>query len=675
VTRCRALLTVLGLISTSFVALLPTAVDAAQNGLQLVAQNFNIAADGSLTATIALPSGLVDTDLSTALFAITVAERVNKREDLAPIISGALSRPDDTVAISPACCPGPQAGQYTFSVPLEASEIRPDALSIPRAGLYPVTIALQRDGRILSTVLTFINRLPAADEGTPDAGPLSVAVAIGTRSTIHLDSEGTTSVDNASTVDEMTSLADTLDALSASKMQATIRIAPAVLGALQILNPTLFARLIASLQAHQVAVEPQWPIDPSSAASAGQNSLYTSWLRDGQRRLAGLGLGPSTITTSTILVDQPIGAAGAVLRYNLGAGLMVTTPQIYDTLAGTISKYSDYTGELIAAQLPNNTTLDVAVVDRIISDLLVHPLATPELTRIYAVANLLALRQGIAILGDSPRQRAVVLAMPDLGVPQAAAIGPLSALIAETPGLAAANLDDVAFRADRLLIDGEEHPVTLPTIDDRTVAARIFRQAKLNNEIDAVASMLPADNDQPKGWRDLANLLPTSALDDADAASLDTTVRGELDAIRHAVQLPPAYTVNLPGKRSTVRVRFLNNSDVPLQIKVQLSSPSGKLVFNNDPQPVLLPPGVPVNVPINVEARSNGTSGVSLDVLTPNDVQLGDTVPLKFRVRALGVGNVLTIALFGLALLWWLQHMVSAWRKRRQSRPATLPVS
>ena len=207
------------------------------------------------------------------------------------------------------------------------------------------------------------------------------------------------------------------------------------------------------------------------------------------------------------------------------------------------------------------------------------------------------------------------------------------------------------------------------------MAKRIFRQAKLNNEIDAVASMLPADNDQPKGWRDLADLLPTSALDDADAAALDTTVRGELDEIRNAVQLPPAYTVNLPGKRSTVRVRFLNNSDVPLQIKVQLSSPSGKLVFNNDPQPVLLPPGVPVNVPINVEARSNGTSGVSLDVFTPNDVQLGDTVPLKFRVRALGVGNVLTIALFGLVLLWWLQHMSSAWRKRRQSRPATLPVS
>src|SRR4029079_6124852 len=158
------------------------------------------------------------------------------------------------------------------------------------------------------------------------------------------------------------------------------------------------------------------------------------------------------------------------------------------------------------------TTLDVAVADRIIADLLVHPLATPELTRIYAVANLLALRQYIAILGESPRQRAVVLAMPDLGVPPASVIGPLTALIDETPGLTAANLDDVAFRTDRLVIDGDEKPVTLPTIDDTTVAKRIFRQATLNNDIDAVASMLPADNDRPKGWRDLADLLPTSAL-------------------------------------------------------------------------------------------------------------------------------------------------------------------
>ena len=674
-SRCRGLLVLFGLICTPILAALPTPVDAAQGDLQLIAQNFNIAADGSLTATIALPASLASSDLSTALIVVTVAQRVDKREDLLPIINGTLTRRDDTVAISPICCAGSQPGEYTFSIPLEVDEVRTDALSIPRQGLYPVTIAIQRDGRVVASVLTFLNRLPSAGESDTADGPMSVAVAIGTHSTIHLDAKGVTGLDDASTLEEMTSLADSLDALDANKIPATVRVQPAVLTALQQLNPTLFNRLIASLQRHQILAEPQWPIDPSAAVAAGQGSLYTSWLRDGQDRLGGLGLGPAIISRSTIFVDQSISADGATLRRNLGAGLMVMTPDVFNGLEGAIQGYSDYTGELFAAELPNDTAVDVAVVDQVISQLLAHPLATPELTRIYAVANLLALRQKLEISGSSVRRHAVLLATPDLGVPDATLIGSISALITETPGLVATAIDDVASRTDRYLVDGEEHPVTLPQVDGVGLAQRVFRQAKLTNEIDAVASMLPDDNDRPRGWRELADLLPTSALGDLDAAALDTAVRTELTQIRDAVQMPTAYTVNLPGKRSTVRVRFVNTSDVPLKIKVQLTSPPGKLVFTNDPQPVLLPPGVPTNVAIPVEARSNGTSGVSLDIFTPNDVAIGSTVPLRFRVNALGVGNVLTAALLGLVLLWWLEHARATRKKRRLSLPATLPVS
>ena len=674
-TRCRGLLSLFGLVCASLIAVLPTPVEAAQGDLQLIAETFNIAADGSFTATIALPAKLADTDLSTALIAVTVAQRVNKREDLPSIIDGSLTRRDDTVAISPACCAGPEPGQYTFSVPLEVAEIRPDALSIPRAGLYPVTIALQRDGRILSTVLTFINRLPAVEEARPDPDPMSVAMAIATHSTVHLDSKGTTSLEGQSTVDEMTALANTLDALNANAFPATVRISPAVLNGLQLLDQPLFARLIASLQLHQVLAEPQWPLDPSVAAAAGQGSLYTTWLREGQARLTNLGLGPAVVTRSTIFAEQPIGAGGATLRREQGAGLMVMTPQVYNDLNGSIKEYSDYRGELITAELPNNTDLDVVVVDQIISQLLVHPMETPELTRVYAVANLLALRQRLETEGASLERHSVLIATPDLAVPDAALAGSITALIAATPGLAPATLDHVALRTDRLLIEGEERPVTLPDVDGSFVQQRIFRQAQLENEIDTVASMLPDDNERPTGWRELADLLPTSALDDLDAEALDNTVRAELDELRAAVQVPAAYTVNLPGRESTVRVRLLNTADVPLLVRVRLTSPSGKLVFANDPQPVLLAPGIPTNIPIDVRALSNGTSGVSLDVLTPNDVPLGDTVPLQFRVNALGVGNVLTAALFGLVLLWWLLHWRSTRRKRRQPAAATLPDS
>jgi hypothetical protein len=675
VSRCRGLLILVGIVSTSFVVLVPAPAEAAPTDLQLVAQNFNVAADGALSVTVALPTALATTDLSSAIIDVTVAQRVDKREELAGIIGGTLTRPDDTVALAASCCLGPQPGQLAFSVPLETAEIRPDALSIPRTGLYPVTIALQNGGKVVAKVLTFINRLPAVDELGVDTDAMSVAVAIGTHSAVHLDSNGVTSLDSTSTVSELTSLADTLDALDANDIPATVRVAPAVLNALQQLNQPLFARLIASLQRHQVIAEPQWPIDPSAAAAAGQDSLYTSWLRDGQDRLGGLGLGPANISRSTFFADQPIGPEGATLRRNLGAGLMVMTPQLYATLDGTIGNFSQNKGELIGADLPNNTTLDVAVVDFGISELLATPLDTPVLTKIYAVADLLALRQGIEILGDSVKQRAVVIATPDLGVPDAGLVGAITALIAETPGLKPATLDDLALRTDRLVIDGEEKPVTLPKVGGAALEKRIFNQATLNNEIDGVASMLPDGDDHPKGWRDLTDLLPTSALDDDDAATMVSTVETGLAQVRDAIQVPPAFTVNLTGRRSTVRVRLVNNSDVPLRVRVQLTSPSGKLIFANDPQPVSLPPGGPTLIAIAVQARSNGTSPVSLDIFTPNQVRLGETVPLTFRVKALGVGNLLTIGLFGLVLLWWLLHLRSTRRNRRRASPATVPDS
>ena len=674
-TPRQGLLALFGLICTSLIVWQPLTVEAAQGDLQLITQSFNVAADGSLTATLALPATLAGTDLATVSIVVTVYPRVNDRESVNRMIGPpiTLPLPDDVVTISPGCCAGSQRGQFTVSVPLEVDGARPDALNVPNAGLYPVTFAVQRDGRVISQVLSFVNRLPAAGEKL-NLDPMPIAMAIGTHSAVHLDSKATISVDST-TVAEMTSLADTLDVLTANKFPATVRVAPAVLNGLQELNSGLFDRLIAALQLHRVVAEPQWPIDPSAAAAAKQDLLYASWLRDGEDRFAGLGLGSSVVSSASILVDGPIGADGAALRRLGGAQLMVMTPKIYDGLKGTILIYSDNKGELVPADLPNGAVLDTAVVDHHISDLLVHPLATPELTRIYAVAGLLALRQSILISGESAQRHAVVIGTPDLGVPNASLLGSITALIADTPGLAAATLDDVALRTDRLLLNGEEQPVTLPSSNGAALATRIFTQAAVNNEIDAVASMLPNDSDKPKGWRDLANLLPTTALDDAAAEAMVTNIRAELASIRDAVQIPTAYTINLPGKRSTVRVRFVNTSDTPLKIKVRLSSPSGKLVFTNNDQPVLLEPGVPLPIPIPVEARSNGTSGVSLDVFTPNDVPIGSTVPLKFRVNALGVGNVLTAVLFGLVLLWWLEHFRATRKKRRTRAPATLPES
>lgn len=659
-------------IGAAVIAVSPAPVGAAQGELQLVTQSFNVASDGQLTATVALPTNLVNTDLSTADVVVTVYVRIDSRETLARFVGPPTALPSstDTVTIPPTGWTAPRPGQLSWAVPMEIDAASPTALTISDAGLYPVTIAVVRDGSTLGSLLTFVNRLPAT---TGDLDPMPVAVAIGTHSAVHVDSKAVTTLDDTAAVAEMTSLADALDALDATTMRATVRLTPAVLAGLQQLSPALFARLKVALPKQQIIAEPRWPLDPSAAAAASQESLYTSWLRAGEDSLAALV--PTPISRSMAFVDQSISAKGATLRRNLGARMMVMTPTVYDSLDGSIGKYSDYTGQLVAANLPNDTPFDAAIVDRIIADLLAHPLHTTTQTTIYVVAHLLALRQGVETTGGLAQRHAVVIATPDIGVPDAGLIGSIASLIDVTPGLTPSSLDEVSLRADRILINGEERPVVLPAVDGEALSRRVFAQATVENGIGDVASMLPTDDERPNDWRLVADVLPTTALDDASAQSLVTTINSEIAAIKSAVQVPAPYTVNLPGRSSTVRVSFLNKSDVPLKIKVQLSSPPGKLIFTNDDQPVVLEPGIPKEIRIKVEARSNGTSGVSLDVFMPNDVRLAPTVPLTFRVNALGVGNVLTIGLFGLVLLWWLQHVRSTRRRRRQVSPATVPAS
>ena len=239
-TPRRGLPALLAFISASIITLLPAPVEAAQDDLQLVAQNFNIAADGSLTATVALPANLANTDLSTATIAVTVYQRVERNgESLGAIIDGTLPSPSDTVTIPSTGWVVPQPGQFTLSVPLEAAAARPDALGIARAGLYPMTIAVQRDGKVLSRLVTFVNRLPAPTGAVSEIDSMSVALAIGTHSSVHLDSKTTTSLDPSAREarEEMTALADALEALGPSKMPATVRIAPAVLAGIQQLDP------------------------------------------------------------------------------------------------------------------------------------------------------------------------------------------------------------------------------------------------------------------------------------------------------------------------------------------------------------------------------------------------------------------------------------------------------
>ena len=103
------------------------------------------------------------------------------------------------------------------------------------------------------------------------------------------------------------------------------------------------------------------------------------------------------------------------------------------------------------------------------------------------------------------------------------------------------------------------------------------------------------------------------------------------------------------------------NSTKPLNVVLRLSSP--RLEFPDGDTTVTLLPNEVTVVNVPVVARSNGTSPVTVEVLTPSQDPLTEPVTLTSRVNALtGLAQVLTFALFLILLTWWFSH----WRARRR---------
>ena len=133
---------------------------------------------------------------------------------------------------------------------------------------------------------------------------------------------------------------------------------------------------------------------------------------------------------------------------------------------------------------------------------------------------------------------------------------------------------------------------------------------------------------------------------------------------------PEPFTFTLTGREGDIDIRVGNELDEPLNVIVRLNSP--RLEFPEGDVAVTLAPNDVTVVNVPVVARSNGTSPVTVEVLTPSGDPLTEPVTLTSRVNALtGLGQVLTAALFLMLLTWWFSH----WRARRRENAPAEPES
>jgi hypothetical protein len=180
---------------------------------------------------------------------------------------------------------------------------------------------------------------------------------------------------------------------------------------------------------------------------------------------------------------------------------------------------------------------------------------------------------------------------------------------------------------------------------------------------DSAASML-TDDARAEAWAQQLDTLLSTGLDDAAVDATLERISAEADAVRESVAAPAPFTFTLTGRESVLRLNLRNDADEPRRVIVRASSP--KLAFPDGDVEVDLAPSGNTEVELRVVARSNGTSSVEVELLTPT---LGQTVDgpvvLTARVNALtGLGQVITGGAVLVLLSWWFGHL----RRRRRER-------
>lgn len=635
--------------------------------LSLVSQDFNVAADGTLWFVVAFPDDVPLAGLSNATLVVTAYRPVDTRAEVADALQGVLPRSADTVDLPLELLARPTANSVQGVVQLESVTRTPERLQMSAPGLYPFTLEVRDGGEVLAELITFVHRLPVAGEADVN-NDLRVAFAMRTTVAVRLDGNGDVVIDDAVLTD-LTHLADILDATQATEVPLTISIPPALLEALSEASGhvDLGDRLRAALSRHDVLSAPRLPLDASQAADANEQALYTDWLRDGDDMIAAAISRPSVRTIT--FVNQAVDQAGAALHRDLGSRLFVITEEMLHQLPNAPS-FPD-TSKLLSVEVSDGVRMDATIPDTRASAALANGSDEAVSNAIIAVTDLLAARQEILDDGEAASRRGITLATPDLSLPPTATIAALAALIAETPGLHAATLDELSVRTDRLTENGDLVVVSLPATVGGSLADRLAPVADIENEAAATASMLPAADARRAAWAKAFEQLPTSALTDAQVVEILNDLQTEFATIRSAVELPQGFSFTLTGRRTTVPVKLHNTSDVPLTVLVRMTST--KLLFPEGDEIVTLPPQAFYDVEIPIEVRSNGRFPVTLEVFTTTGgIRVGQPVTLTARVNALtGLANFVTGALVLVLIAWWA-HNVRKKHRRRAALKASL---
>jgi hypothetical protein len=579
---------------------------------------------------------------------------VTDRAQLREVLDGDERPTVSRVTVPGALVGSARAATLDVSIPTTNDPDVSGALVLALPGLYPVTFDLLVDGEEVASHRTFVERLPIeATDGDP---PLQVAYVA--------------RVDDPGPAPDAAASAGAVDALETAAAAATalggvmsVQLPPSVVDAI---DPAALPALRTSFRGVEVLAMPALALDPSSAVAAGQTDTFSRLLRDGEDIL-GQAFPDAPPQRSTWLVAEPLSApAAAVLRDPLGYDLLVLDHELYDGLEGSIGGFHDPT-LAFSIDLGAGAALPGIVIHRASRWLDASTLSAEEMSVTDgAIAIMAELRVTRSELGTDSR-RAAVLETPPGDAADPAVLGILADYVATTPDMRLATVADLSATDVMQVPDRGPDVVRLPATAGMDLTERVDRIGLTRLNAAGAGSML-LDPAQAEAWDAELDQLVSTALDDATVDTRLAAVGDQARAVYDCIETPEPFTFTLTGRSQELRLNLTNTCDEDLRVVVHPTS--SRLTFPTGDIAKTLAANDVTEVSIEVQSRSNGTSALGIELLTPvGSLRLPQTLVLTARVNALsGLGQVVTVGALLVLVSWWYGHF----RRRRRARRALL---
>ena len=302
------------------------------------------------------------------------------------------------------------------------------------------------------------------------------------------------------------------------------------------------------------------------------------------------------------------------------------------------------------------TSLPV-IITGAVGEIAPRPDVALEDQAVLFVARIMQLRR------EQPElARSVVFSAPDLTIPDVETVQAIERLLSSDPTVEFMRVSELPdqITANRAIVT--------PAVPQVDLAQRQLTADALQVLIDDTGSMLNENHESVAQWNALINDLFDQRGNGQYVVDTIDVVTNETSAVRQWVSVPMSGTVNLTGRDTPLPLVVENTGPEPLQVLIRLNAP--RLVVPDEPLATTLPPGVS-SVQVPVEARSNGSFDVEVEVLSPAGTPVVSGVTIVAKAMTLsGFGRLFGFGLILVLISWWVSHL----RRQRQRKVAATPV-